>query len=212
MAGLQLSDDEQSERLRQWWKENGTSVIVGAVLGIAVIGGVNYWRHYKAEQAEQASALYAQLTAGGDGSEAGDKLIDEYASTPYAGKGALVMARNAFEAGDRDAAKRHLQWALDNAADKADRKVARLRLARIELESGEPDKAEALLSDMQSGGYESEYRELLGDIAMARNDPAAARKDYQAALDNLPEGSRFADMLSMKLDAATGAATAGASE
>lgn len=205
MAGLQLSDDEQSERLRDWWKENGTSVIVGAVLGIAVIGGVNYWRSYKAEQAAAASALYAQLTDGSGDATAGKKLIDEYAGTPYAGKAALVLAKQAFESGNEDETRRQLQWALDNAADPADRKVARLRLARVELETGDLDRADALLSGMESGGYESEYRELLGDLAMARNQPGKARQEYQAALDSLPAGSGFADMLGMKLDAATGA-------
>jgi len=207
MAGLHLSEEEQSERLKSWWKENGTSVIAGAVLGIAVIGGVNYWRSYKADQAEEAAALYDQVVAGqgSDAVDAGRKLIDEYAGTPYAGKAALFLAKAAFEGGDADRAEEHLRWALGEAPDPADRKVARLRLARIALSKDQPDEAEALLSEMDSGGYESEYRELRGDIAMARNDPEAARKEYEAALQALPEQSGFAQMLNRKLDAAIGA-------
>lgn len=208
MAGLQLSDDEQSERLKEWWKENGTSVIAGAVLGIAVIGGVNYWRSYKAHQAEAASALYEQLVqdAGQSGAnDVGQQLMDDYESTPYAGRAALILAKTAFDNGDMDGAKRQLEWAVNNAADPEDRRLATLRLARVELDMGEPDKAQSLLSGMQAGGYESEYRELLGDLAMARNDASGARKEYQAALDALPDRSGFSDMLNMKLDAAMGA-------
>lgn len=207
MAGLQLSEDEQSERLKAWWKENGTSVIVGTVLGIAVIGGVNYWRIYKADQAESAAALYDQLLAdgGAQAADAGRRLMDEYASTPYAGKAALLLAKFAFENDDVDRAVEHLEWALAEAPDPADRKVARLRLARVALGRDDPDRAETLLSGMESGGYESEYRELFGDIAMARNDPATAKNEYQAALDALPAQSGFADMLNRKLDAAIGA-------
>lgn len=207
MAGLQLSDDEQSERIKTWWKENGTSVIAGTVLGIAVIVGVNYWRTYQADQAEAAAELYYQLLADGDGpaADAGRKLIDDYSSTAYAGKAALFLAKMAFEAGDTDRAAAHLEWALAEAPDPGDRKVARLRLARLALSRGDPERAEAVLSEMQSGGYESEYRELLGDIAMARNDPATARSEYEAALDAVPEQSGFADMLNHKLDAAIGA-------
>jgi predicted negative regulator of RcsB-dependent stress response len=207
MAGLQLSEDEQSERLKAWWKENGTSVIAGAVLGIAVIGGVNYWRIYKAEQAEAAAALYQQVVQerGEPALAAGRTLIDDYSGTPYAGKAALFLAKYAFENGDADQAAEHLEWARTEAGDPSDRKVAQLRLARVALSRGDPDRAEAVLSGMQAGGYESELRELLGDIAMARNDPATARVEYEAALDALPEQSGFADMLNRKLDAAIGA-------
>lgn len=208
MAGVQLTDDEQSERLKQWWKENGTSVAAGLILGIAVIVGVNYWRVYKADQSENASALYTQLAEARGGSSAGDiarQLIDEYPGTPYAGKAALFMAKTAFEDGEVDEARRHLDWAMDHAADPADRKIARLRLARVLLDLNELDQVEELLSGLQTGGYASEYHELLGDLAMARDDPETARVEYESALDNLPEQSIFADMLNLKLDAAIGA-------
>lgn len=208
MAGLQLSEDEQSERLKEWWKENGSSVIAGAVLGIVVIGGVNYWRSYKAHHAEAASALYAQLAgeaAESNAADVGQQLMDDYGGTPYAGKAALILAKTAFDKGDLEGAKRHLEWAADNASDQEDRKLATLRLARVELDMKDPGKAESLLSGMQAGGYESQYRELLGDLAMARDDPGTARKEYQAALDALPDRSGFADMLNLKLDAAIGA-------
>lgn len=207
MAALHLSEDEQSERLKAWWKENGSSVIAGVVLGIAVIAGVNYWRSYKSHQAVAGSALYAQLLqdSGSAASEAGRKLMDDYSSTPYAGKAALVLAKNAFEKGDTGKARARLQWALDHARDREDRKLARLRLARVEMDVGEFDKARTLLSGIKSGGYESQYRELLGDLAMVAKDPAKARKEYQAAIEALPRQSGYADMLELKLDAAMGA-------
>ncbi|MBS1270265.1 MAG: hypothetical protein MAG794_01220 [Gammaproteobacteria bacterium] len=208
MAGLHLSDEEQSERFKEWWKENGTSVIAGLVLGVAVIGGVNYWRTYTAERAESASALYAQLLENPDGSAAvdvGKRLINEYSSTPYAGRAALFMARAAFENGDMAEAKSHLEWALANSSDSTNRRLARLRLARLSLNLNELGEVETWLSGMQGGGYESEYRELRGDLAVARNDPKAARAEYKAALENLPERSAYADMLNIKLDAAIGA-------
>jgi predicted negative regulator of RcsB-dependent stress response len=208
MADLHLTEDEQTERLKQWWKENGTSVIAGAVLGIAVIGGVNYWRIYKNEQAESAAGLYEQVLQSQGNPEStaiGQRLIDEYSSTPYAGKAALVLGSTAFENENPDQARMHFEWALENAPDPADRKLARLRLARVELGRQELDKVEQLLAGIPGGGYESEYRELLGDLAMARNDPETAREEYRAALDTLPEQSGFAEMLNIKLDAAIGA-------
>jgi predicted negative regulator of RcsB-dependent stress response len=208
MAGVQLTDEEQSERLKQWWRENGVSIAVGMALGIAVIVGVNYWRSYQAEQSETASALYTQLVEQrGDDSpgEIARKLKEEYAGTPYAGKAALFMARLDFENGRADEARQRLEWARDNAEDPADGKIAGLRLARIMLDANELDQAETLLSGIQAGGYESEYHELAGDLAMARGDPAKAREAYKSALESLPGQSGFADMLELKLDAAIGA-------
>lgn len=206
MAGVQLTEEEQSERLKQWWKENGVSVAVGVVLGIAVILGVNYWRSYQAETSAASSALYMEIVeGGGDAGVLGSKLREEYPDTPYAGKAALVMAKNAFSDGSTDEAISHLNWAIDNASDPADRNIARLRLARVLLNAGELDRVDTLLAGVEPGGYESEYRELLGDLAMARGDPETARAEYRSALESLPEQSGFADMLNLKLDAAIGA-------
>jgi len=208
MAGLHLSDEEQGERIKAWWRANGVSVIAGAVLGIAVIGGVNYWRSYQADQAEAASALYEQMLNDPDApaaAEAGDTLVAEYAGTPYAGKAALLLAAHAVRADDLAGAIERLEWAVAEAADPADRRLARLRLARAALGAGDTDRAENALTDLDSGGYESEYRELLGDLAMARQDPGGAREEYEAALAALPEQSGFAGMLNRKLEAAIGA-------
>ena len=34
-----LSDDEQAEALKKWWKENAVSIIVNAGLGFGIIFG-----------------------------------------------------------------------------------------------------------------------------------------------------------------------------
>ena len=33
------TEEQQAERLRQWWRENGRSVLTGLVLGIAIVVG-----------------------------------------------------------------------------------------------------------------------------------------------------------------------------
>ena len=53
-----LSDKEQVERLRQWWRENGWFLIGGVALGGLAILAYNQYFAYLDRQGEGASALY----------------------------------------------------------------------------------------------------------------------------------------------------------
>ena len=39
-----LSEKEQIEEMKAWWKENGSYVIAGLILGVGGIWGFNAWR------------------------------------------------------------------------------------------------------------------------------------------------------------------------
>ena len=52
MIDPRYSEDEHAERLKEWWKKNGTSIIFGVVIGVGAIAGVNYWRDYTQTQSE----------------------------------------------------------------------------------------------------------------------------------------------------------------
>lgn len=197
---------DETERLKKWWKSYGPALILGIALGSAALGGLKYWQYHKAKQAEAASQLYEQLTqnfqrraaAGVD--ETGNKLVQDYASTPYAGKAALIMAKMHFDNSDIPGARQHLQWAMDQATETAARHVARLRLARLMLDQGELGPALELVKVADSAGFEAEYQELKGDILLASGRTDDARRAYRVALDRLPKESPYQRVLSMKLD------------
>ena len=42
-----VTDDEQVERIKKWWSDNGSSVIAGLVIGIGGLVGWRYWVDYK---------------------------------------------------------------------------------------------------------------------------------------------------------------------
>jgi len=199
-------NDDQTERLKKWWSNYGRSLILGIVLGSAALGGIKYWQHYQAERAEAASQLYEQMmlsfqrraAAGVD--EAGNKLMQDYAATPYAGKAALTMAKMRFDANDIETARRHLQWAMDKASETATRQVARLRLARLLLDRSELDAALELTNVKDQAGFEAEFQEIKGDILTAKGRADEAREAYRAALKQLAKESPYRQVLAMKLD------------
>lgn len=209
MIDPRYSEDEQVERLKEWWKKNGTSVVVGVVIGVIVIVGVNFWRSYTQSQAEDASARYTQLLSAQEESakELGSELISEYANTPYADLAALYLAKISYEEGDTENAEAMLKWVMDNSKLVSNQHVARLRLARIYLEAERTNDAEQLVNGKQYEGFESEYEELLGDIAMLKGDAAKARAAYEEALRTLPQGSNYSGLLVLKLDRAIGEST-----
>lgn len=201
-----FNPDDQVASLKAWWKQYGTSLIAGVVIGALLLAGLNYWRQYRTQQAEAAAILYENLlsdfrqhkpeaVATGAG-----QLVNDYAGTPYAGKAALLLARQKFDAQDVAGARQQLEWAMHNASEAVVQHSARLRLGRLMLEAGETDAVLDLLKVKDSGGFESEYQELKGDALLARDERSAARAAYQAALDSLPRGSGYAAMLGMKRD------------
>ncbi|HEY5790702.1 MAG TPA: tetratricopeptide repeat protein [Gammaproteobacteria bacterium] len=198
------SEQEQVEALRKWWRENGTALILGVVLGLGGLFGYRGWVDYRDGQAEQAADVYQQaLVAARAGDLAGvraarEQLLADYASTPYPVLAALLEAKGLLEAGDAAAARTQLQWVVEQAPTPELADVARLRLASLALAERQPDAALAALESLQQGGsYRAQVAELRGDAALLRGDQAAARTAYQEAL---AAGGENRAVVRMKLD------------
>ena len=206
MIDPRYSEDEQAERLKEWWKKNGTSIIFGVVIGVGAIAGVNYWRDYTRTQSENASARFVQLleSQGDESQQIGAELMQDYASTPYAGLSSLYRAKEYYQAGETEQAVSMLRWARDSSKQSVIKHSATLRLARILLEQDNLKEAAGLANVKQFDGFTSEYKELQGDIAMSNGDFAAARTAYEQALSELPRGSEYSDLMLLKLDQSIG--------
>lgn len=190
MVDVHLSEEEQVEALKKWWKENGRSVIGGLVLGLGAVFGWKMWVDYRTDIANQASARFEQLnqslTASALGAAGGqaESLINDYQGTAYAVFAAMDLARIKLEQGDAEGAVAQLKWALDNSGQRSFRQIIRLRMARILVGNGQLDEAAALIEAGDSDSFGGEIAEVRGDIARARGDVAAARLAYQDALAN----------------------------
>ena len=136
------TDEQRLERIKDWWKENASSVITGLLLGLALLFGGKSWFAYQDRKADEASNIYAGMMnalSRGDENLVNDRagvLIGEYSSTPYATLAALAQAKVKLEQGVPEAAHAQLQWVLDKADSRALRPLVRLRLARVMLAEG----------------------------------------------------------------------------
>ena len=199
-------EDEQTEKIRHWWKKNGSAIIVGLVLGIGSVAGYQGWGVYQTRQAEAASDLYQEMLRSLENEaltrvrESADSLISKFGSTAYADAASLMLARLDVESGQPEQAGHHLSRVIDHSKDSAMQHIARLRLVTLALDQGDLKWADQLLKIQPMGGFESRYDELRGDIFTARNDLKNARNAYQSALENAVAGSVAAQILDRKLN------------
>ena len=116
------SEQEQVEAIKKWWKENGRSVIAGLVIGLGGMVGWKFWVAYQETRAVGASTAYDQLLQIIDDNrheearQHGDRLVQEYPRSAYAGLSSLMLARVALDQGDTEAARHHLQWVVGHAS------------------------------------------------------------------------------------------------
>jgi predicted negative regulator of RcsB-dependent stress response len=197
------TEEERIEAIRKWWKDNGSSILAGAVLGIGGLLGWKAWVSYQHGQAEAASSHYAGvLEAAGEGgmeraAQEVAALEAEYASTPYAALSALELAKLKAQAGDLDGAAEQLRWALEHADQEALRHTARLRLARVLVAQGHGDEALVLLAEPLPGAYTSLAEEIKGDALLAKGELEKARAAYNLAILSARGDTEF---LQMKLN------------
>lgn len=197
------TEEERIEAIRKWWKDNGTSILAGAVLGIGGLLGWKAWVSYQHGRAEAASAHYAglrQAAQAGSLEQATRELAmlqADYAATPYAALGALELARLKAEAGDLEGAAEQLRWALEHGDQEALRHTARLRLARVLVAQGHSDEALALLTEPLPEVYTSLVEEIKGDALAAKGELEKARAAYNLAILSARGDTEF---LRMKLD------------
>lgn len=193
MADLR-SEEEQLDVVKRWWKENGTSLIAGAVLAAAGVFGWNAWQNYQEGQSEAASARYQQLVTITAANSLEDdqlaaareligELTDQYGRTLYAELAQLLEARLAVQEGDLAAAREALDSVANGSSRRYVQSLAWLRLARIELAEGNPEAALELLDQPITDTLAAQQANVRGDAHLALGQPEQAREAWQAALE-----------------------------
>lgn len=211
MAELR-TEEEQVEALKNWWKENGKSLMLGIAAALAIVFGYKGWQSQQQAQAENAAVLYqnlVQAVAIASAPHATDEqratashlvgtLKDDYSDSAYARFAAMLGARLAVDKGDYSAAVTELDWVLANSRDAVMKVVASMRKARLMAAQGDTDAALALLNGLQEQSFQVSLEELKGDLYLQANDRDQARAAYQQAVSLATEGAR--PVLQMKLD------------
>ena len=203
---MHFAQDDETEKLKQWWKRNGTGIVAGIVLGVGGVSGIQGWRMYQDYQTGQASMYYQQMlvaVAKEDNEaavRAADTLVVSHSESGYADIARLMLARLAVDAGDHGQAETVLEDLLAVTKDPAMGHTARIRLAVLALQAGKADRIKALAAEGQEGGFASQYQELLGDALAEVGEWEQAQQAYQSALAAMASDSSAGQLLNAKLN------------
>ena len=212
-----LTDNEREEQLRRWWSDNWAWIIGGVALGLAVLGGWQYWQRHQLQSAEQDQANYRAVIEALDRKQREEAvkqasdLRERHPASPYADQADLALARAAVELNELDEAARLLEGVANRSKDAELRLVSQTRLARVLIAQGKHDAALALLDPAKAGAFAGLVHDIRGDALSAKGDASGARAEYEAALTAAgPDSGVDREYLELKRDAiAAPAATAG---
>jgi len=194
------SDEEQLEVLKDWWDENGTSLVITVVVTVGAIFGYRGWEANVIETGEAASAVYEDLVIATDNIAANasddavritavslaETLKADHGDTTYAVFAAMRLAKVAVAQNDLDMALEELSWALDNVSEMHLETTIRVRLSRVYVGLGDPNVAMTLLvNHPPAPGQVASFEEAKCDIFHSMGDLEQAREAYQKALQNM---------------------------
>ena len=73
MAELR-TEEEQVQAIKDWWKKNGSSLLIGIGAALAIVFGWQAWQNHQAQQRTEAANQFANLlvdmAVSGDGQKA----------------------------------------------------------------------------------------------------------------------------------------------
>jgi len=202
---LDLDDQEQLDEFKAWWSKYGKLTINLVLLALLTYASWQGYQYYQHKNAANASDIYQKLVRL-EPTEIdliktdATMLMQEYASTPYAGRAAILLAKSHFKANDSKSAKVQLEWAIANAKETSVKAIASLALATILLDEKDYAGAQKVLSAEIDQGYVGLKDNLQGDIYLAQGKTAEAKQAYESALVNLDAEGRLHLFTQQKLD------------
>lgn len=199
-----LSEKEQIEAIKQWWRENGWYLIGGALLAGLGYLGYGQYQAWQDRLAEEAAALYQELKLDlADDDRAGaeallERLESEHMGSPYLDQARFLIAEDNLIR-DTDRAIAELAAVTEQSGDEALINIARLRLARVLAYDEQYERALATLNVPEPGEFAGRFSEVRGDVHVAMGNNDAAISAYTDALLGAANGSINREYLQLKL-------------
>jgi predicted negative regulator of RcsB-dependent stress response len=194
-----LDEHEQSERVREWLRRNGSALIFGIALGLAAIGGWQWWQRHQANKQSQAAEAYqAAVDAIRANDQAAAGKIQALPEGIFRTLAQLELAKTQVKANHGEAAIATLRSV--RTSDPALATIVNERLARVLIDAKQADAALKLVAT----GDSLSTLEVRGDALLALGQREQARDSYSKALLKAEVGTPQRRLLELKLTEAGG--------
>ncbi len=144
MPEYNMTDSEQVDMIKKWWKAYGRAIAIAVAIGLIVGFGWKYWHQHQNKKAEQASLLYQNMSALAfqkktkQAEQLSQQLRKEHSNSPYASFAALWSAKEAIAEKNLSSAFENFQWVIKHSHMNSIKQIARIRAARILLARKKP--------------------------------------------------------------------------
>lgn len=198
------TEEQQVEAIKGWWKENGNTLIIGAVVGLAGLWG---WRFYNdsvitgQERASQAySDMLVKFEAQGEDKDFADisAFVNDNIDNSYGVLASLLLAKEAVVQQDFKLAQTQLAQLQGQNSYAPLNAVINLRLARVQFELGEYEQALTTLALISEKNFLAKAYQVKGSIYLKQNELDKARSAFQDAI-NASQG-RVDPILQLQFD------------
>ena len=204
---IYMTEDEQIDAIKSWWKRYNSIIIVSFSLILLAISGVRYWNWHEEKVTQQASNTYEHLMMSFSNHDNkgvrgfAKQLTTDYGQTIYADAARLTLARLYVVGEKYPQAREQLEHVITHAKMVALQQVARVRLARILAAEKSYDKALEELAQVDDSVYLPLVNELKGDIYAATGRYEQAVTFYRSATDGVQKKGMGNPFLEMKVNA-----------
>lgn len=198
------TEEQQVEAIKGWWKKNGNTLVITAVVGLAGLWGWRYYNDSIISSQEATSQAYSDMQAT-FAEQKGDKelqVISDFAAdnsdNSYGVLASLMLAKEAVEQKDYALAKTQLVKLQSDNTYKPLTPVINLRLARVQSELGEYDAALATLALITEKSFLARAYQVKGTVYLKQDKLDNARASFQDAV-NASQG-QVSPILQLQLD------------
>lgn len=187
MSSVYMTEVEQIEMIKTWWKRYHRVVIISLSVILFLISGARYWQWHQQKRTEDASNAYEHLMVAFSSKDSesvqayAQQLVTHYSGTVYADTARLLQAKLAVSEDDLAQAKTKLKEVATWSKFAILADVARIRLARILLHEKDYNAALQQLDAVKNTHYVALQSELRGDIYYAQGKFQQAKQAYRVA-------------------------------
>ena len=181
------TEEEQVEKIQNIWNSYKWVIILVIIALLGIYFAYNFYSDQKVKNTAQASQLYQEilitkLTDIDSITEKVTLLKKGSSNTPYASRSAIYLSKLYSQDNNNEAAIKELIWASENTPEESIKSMANYLLANIYLVTDKFDDAMMAAVKIDTIGFQTLTKDIIGDIYLKQDNKEEARKSYIEAL------------------------------